>query len=337
MTMRNIGSAKQVSQESAPAVSVLTPVYNVERFLPECLESLKAQKLKDIEFICINDGSTDGSLEILRAYAADDPRFKIIDKPNSGYGASMNCGLDAARGEYVGIVESDDFASPDMFKKLYKFAKRHNCDLVKSNYYEHDDNGDVKKEPFRGFRYRQVFDPADQLCALRVLPIIWAGLYRRKMLVDNGVRFNETPGASFQDTSFVFQAWVASRRAAILPGAYLHYRVDNAGSSVKSTSKIYEVCGEYASSEAFIKKDPRLWGTFAPTLNAMKLDTYRWNFNRIAIECREEFVERWADEFRQAQEEGVLREEAFTPYDWGIAQELIADPKAFFEKYREAL
>lgn len=337
MTMWNIGSAKQISQDSAPAVSVLTPVYNVERFLPECLESLKAQKLKDIEFICINDGSTDGSLEILRAYAADDPRFKIIDKPNSGYGASMNCGLDEARGEYVGIVESDDFASPDMFKKLYKFAKRHNCDLVKSNYYEHDDNGDVKKEPFRGFRYRQVFDPADQLCVLRVLPIIWAGLYRRKMLVDNGVRFNETPGASFQDTSFVFQAWVASRRAAILPGAYLHYRVDNAGSSVKSTSKIYEVCGEYASSEAFIKKDPRLWGTFAPTLNAMKLDTYRWNFNRIAIGCREEFVERWADEFRQAQEEGVLREEAFTPYDWGIAQELIADPKAFFEKYREAL
>ena len=337
MTMRNIGSAKQVSQESAPAVSVLTPVYNVERFLPECLESLKAQKLKDIEFICINDGSTDGSLEILRAYAADDPRFKIIDKPNSGYGASMNCGLDAARGEYVGIVESDDFASPDMFKKLYKFAKRHNCDLVKSNYYEHDDNGDVKKEPFRGFRYRQVFDPADQLRALRVLPIIWAGLYRRKMLIDRGVRFNETPGASFQDTSFVFQAWVASRRAAILPGAYLHYRVDNAGSSVKSASKIYEVCGEYASSEAFIKKDPRLWEAFAPTLNAMKLDTYRWNFNRIAIECREEFVERWADEFRKAQEEGVLCEEAFTPYDWGIAQELIADPKAFFEKYREAL
>lgn len=323
--------------DRVPAVSVLTPVYNVERFLPECLDSLKNQKLTDIEFICINDGSTDGSLDILRSYAEKDPRFKIIDKPNSGYGASMNRGLDEARGEYIGIVESDDYASPNMFKKLYGFAKRHDCDLVKSNYFEHDENGDVKIKPFGRRSYWKVFNPAEQLWTLRVLPIIWAGLYRREMLVANGVRFNETPGASFQDTSFVFKAWVASKRAAILPGAYLHYRVDNAGSSVKSASKIYEVCGEFASSEDFIRKDPKLWETFAPTLNAMKLDTYRWNFNRIAIEFRRDFAKRWAEEFVKAQSEGMLREEAFTPYDWGIAQELIADPDAFFEKYREAL
>ena len=122
-------------QRQGIAVSVLTPVYNVERYLPECLDSLRAQTLRNIEFICINDGSTDGSLEILKRYAELDDRFVIIDKPNSGYGASMNRGLDAARGEYIGIVESDDVASPDMFKKLYRFASCHRCDLVKSNYF----------------------------------------------------------------------------------------------------------------------------------------------------------------------------------------------------------
>lgn len=320
-----------------PAVSVLTPVYNVERFLPECLDSLKRQTLKNIEFICINDGSTDGSLDILKSYAQDDPRFRIIDKPNSGYGASMNRGLQAARGEYVGIVESDDFASPDMFKKLYRFAKRHDCDLVKSNYYEHDGSGDRKMKPFDGFRYRRVFDPAEQLAVLRVLPIIWAGLYRRSMLLGNGVRFNETPGASFQDTSFVFQTWASSRRVALLRGAFLHYRVDNAGSSVKSSSKVFEVCGEYAMSEEFIRRDPRRWETFAPTLNAMKLDTYRWNYNRISAECRKGFVDRWVEEFRKAKAEGVLRENSFSEYDWGIVQDLLKGTSSFLEKYREAL
>ena len=80
-------------QRQGIAVSVLTPVYNVERYLPECLDSLRAQTLRNIEFICINDGSTDGSLEILKRYAELDDRFVIIDKPNSGYGASMNRGF----------------------------------------------------------------------------------------------------------------------------------------------------------------------------------------------------------------------------------------------------
>lgn len=322
----------------APAVSVLTPVYNVAQFLPQCLSSLQNQKLSNIEFICINDGSTDNSLEILQSYAANDPRFRIIDKPNSGYGASMNQGLAAARGEYVGIVESDDFASPNMFKKLYEFAKKHDCDLVKSNYFEHANGRDYRIRAFHGFRYRRVFDPADNVRVLRVLPIIWAGLYRRQMLLDGNVRFNETPGASFQDTSFVFRAWVASRRAALLPGSYLHYRVDNAGSSVKSSTKIYEVCGEYATSEAYIKRDPRLWETYAPTLNAIKFDGYRWNYNRIAAEYREEFVARWVEEFRQAREEGVLQQALFDPDSWNIIQELLTgDISAFVGKYSEEL
>ena len=321
------------SDSGSPAVSVLVPVYNVERYLPECLDSLKAQTLKNIEFICINDGSTDRSLEILEAYAKDDPRFRIIDKDNSGYGASMNRGLDEARGEYIGIVESDDFASPKMFATLYRFAKRHDCDLVKSNYFEYDGVSDTRLEPFIGLPYKKVFDPRNLLAAVRVLPIIWAAIYRRSMLVENGIRFNETPGASFQDTSFVFRCWAASRRAALLKDAFLHYRVNRDESSVKSDSKVFEVCGEYALSEAFLREDPERMKAFGSVLNAMKLDTYRWNYNRIAPSHHEEFSKVWAEEFARADQEGLLVPEDFAASDWVLAHELMADPVAFAQAH----
>lgn len=318
-----------------PKVSILVPVYNVERYLPQCLDSLISQTLKDIQIICINDGSTDSSLEILKCYAQKDKRIEIIDKPNSGYGASMNCGLDLARGEYVGITESDDFADKKMFSNLYRYAKFHNCDLVKSNYYEHCAGSDVKREPFAGFRYRRVFNPIDQKDIIKVLPIIWTGLYRRQMLVDEGIRFNETPGASFQDTSFVHRVWFAAKRVAILRGCYLHYRVDNENSSVKSVSKVFEVCGEYALTEAFLRENSDRFKEYAALLQVMKFDTYRWNYNRIADECKLGFASRWSEEFKSAREDGILNRDYFCERDWLLIQEIMGDPKGFCRHYVE--
>ena len=317
------------------AVSVLTPIYNVERYLPECLDSLKAQTLKEIEFICINDGSTDGSLEILKRYAEGDPRFVIIDKPNSGYGASMNCGLDKARGEYIGILESDDIAAPDMFKSLYRYAHRRHLDIVKSNYFEHDDEGDTFQDLLGWFSYNKVFDVRTQPVLTYMLPAIWAALYRREMLVDNGIRFNETPGASFQDTSFVFRCWVASRRVALLPEAYLRYRVNRNESSVKSDKKVFEVCSEYELSNAFIHETPERLADFGKILQVCKLGTYRWNYNRISADYQEAFAERWAQEYREADAEGLLDESMFEPKDWALIQELLADPVAFAATHPE--
>lgn len=332
-----MGFLKKETSAYQVKVSVLVPIYNVEKYLPECLESLQRQTLNEMEFICINDGSTDNSLEIVQRYAAQDPRFRVIDKANSGYGASMNCGLDAARGEYVGIVESDDFASANMFKTLYKYARRHECDLVKSNYFEHTEKGDEKMEPFVGLPYRRVFDPSDMKNVIRVLPIIWAALYRREMISESGIRFSETPGASFQDTAFVFKCWASARRVALLPGAYLHYRVDNASSSVKSAAKIYEVCGEYASSEAFLRADPEKDRKFSALLNGMKMDTYRWNYNRIAIEYRADFLAKWSEEFSSARDIGTLQKEYFSESDWELAQALMSDPAKFFQDHKETL
>ena len=111
-----------MSDTKHPLVSVLVPIYNVERYLERCLSSLAAQTFNDFEVICVNDGSTDGSLDIMREHAAHDPRVRVIDKPNAGYGAACNTGIDAATGDYVAIVEPDDYLTGDMFGDLLAFA-----------------------------------------------------------------------------------------------------------------------------------------------------------------------------------------------------------------------
>ena len=119
-------------------VSVIVPVYNVQDYLRECLDSIVNQTLKDIEIICVNDGSTDKSLSILEEYAKGDNRFIILSKSNSGYGHTINTGMSKAKGEYVIIVESDDIAFPDMLEKMCNAADNKKADIVRANYYDYD-------------------------------------------------------------------------------------------------------------------------------------------------------------------------------------------------------
>ena len=118
-----------------PKVSVIIPVYNTEKYLEKCLESVCNQTLSDIEIICINDCSTDNSLEILNRYAADDERIKIINFPeNRGAAAARNAGIDVATGEYIGFVDSDDYPDLDFYEKLHNRAKETGADVAKGNY-----------------------------------------------------------------------------------------------------------------------------------------------------------------------------------------------------------
>jgi len=118
-----------------PRVSIIIPVFNVENYLKECLDSVVNQTLKDIEIICVNDGSTDGSLSILEEYKEKDERIKVISKLNGGYGHTMNVGMDAATGEYIGIVEPDDYIEPDMYEILYIEAVENDVDFIKADFY----------------------------------------------------------------------------------------------------------------------------------------------------------------------------------------------------------
>lgn len=134
-----------------PKISVLVPVYNVEAYLDQCMQSLLAQTFLDMEIICVDDGSTDNSARILDHYAASDERIRILRKENTGYGNSMNVALDHAVGEYVAILESDDFAEPDMLQRLYETAAARDIDVVKADYYNYRNGEDIKADRLREY------------------------------------------------------------------------------------------------------------------------------------------------------------------------------------------
>ncbi len=243
-------------------VSVLVPIYNVEKYLNQCLDSLCSQTLEDMEIICINDGSTDSCGKILEYYQKKDSRIKIITKANSGYGNSMNIGLDNASGEYIGIVESDDFIDSNMMEKLYNIAKGepdfcNGLDIVKSNCYFYSKNGSVEKneynDAFEELPLNKVIEPVCYSSLFLKLQTIWSALYKRTFLLENNIRFNETPGASYQDVSFVFQTYACAKTIKLIPDAYLHYRIDNVGSSVNSPNKVFCICDEIDYINSFIE------------------------------------------------------------------------------------
>ena len=202
-----MGSAAR-AEAGSPEVTVLVPVYNVEKYLEQCLASLAAQSFGDFEALCINDGSTDGSRAIIQRFVDADPRFRAIDKPNSGYGASMNRGLAEARGRYVAILESDDFFEPDALAVLHGAAEKNGSDVVKADFNLYWSAPAERRERFRivdDAEAGRTMAPLDDLAIFFRKPSIWSALYRRAFLEGNGIRFLETPGASYQDAGFNFK------------------------------------------------------------------------------------------------------------------------------------
>ena len=173
-----------------PKVSVIVPVYNVEKYLRQCLDSIVCQTLENIEIICVNDGSTDNSYTILKEYANKDSRIQIIDKDNSGYGHSMNLGIQRSTGEYIGIVESDDFAKPEMFEVLYNIATSHDLDVARclfSTFKQRD--GSIKKIDASDIKSNVLINPQNDLSLFFQWPSVWANIYKRSFIQQHNLKF----------------------------------------------------------------------------------------------------------------------------------------------------
>lgn len=327
-----MGSAARAGAGS-PEVTVLVPVYNVEKYLEQCLASLAAQGFGDFEALCINDGSTDGSRAIIQRFVDADPRFRAIDKPNSGYGASMNRGLAEARGRYVAILESDDFFEPDALAVLHDAAEKNGSDVVKADFNLYWSAPAERRERFRivdDAEAGRTMAPLDDLAIFFRKPSIWSALYRRSFLEENGIRFLETSGASYQDAGFNFKVWASAERATFLPDAVLNYRQDNEQSSVASPGKVFCVCDEYAAMTEFVRarggsRERVLLGI----LERMKLDSYLWNYDRLAPELRPGFVERAGAEFARDLERGWVDLSLFEPSAAADLRALADDPARF--------
>nr|WP_288825956.1 glycosyltransferase family 2 protein [uncultured Clostridium sp.] len=277
-------------------VSVIMPMLNSIEYLAECMKSVCNQTLKDIEIICVDAGSKDGTIELIFSYMKTDKRIILIQSEKKSYGAQVNLGIQMAKGEYIGIVESDDYISLDMYQNLYRNAKENKPDFIKGGYiqfgdinntrfYEKtckkDDNMNVLIDLNLQPKYR-LFDPVH----------IWTGLYKKDFLLKNSIQLNETSGASYQDTGFSILVGAFAGTCMYTVDCDYYYRIDNSNSSVKSDFKTCSIVEEYDYVYRKLRKSSVDTDFFEEELKKYKLISYFWNYRRLSSKGRREFLAR---------------------------------------------
>lgn len=234
----DVASASSATTSAAPAnpadalVTVIVPTYNAAPFLDQALDSLHAQTHQNLEIICINDGSTDNSLEIMRTHAARDSRIRIIDKPNEGYGAGCNRGLDEAHGEWIAILEPDDWVESGMYKDMLDFAATftERIDIIKTPYWRISLPDTPHQRKLQCSYKRRVhveqqpFVITDAIHLLHHHPSIWSAIYRKSFLEEHGIRFKPIPGAGWADNPFLVETLCQAKNIVYLDQPYYCYR-----------------------------------------------------------------------------------------------------------------
>lgn len=222
-------------------VSIIVPVYNAEKYLERCITSLQNQSLKDIEMILVDDSSTDSSLEICNRFAKSDSRIRVIHKVNEGAGYARNSALGLVRGEFVGFMDSDDFAEPDMFRTLYDKAVEYDSDLVMSGVLFVDGNmfghqGEIKKKIY--FEKDTHFDTKEALQELRLGIVgatpddcddskygmsIWKNLFKAEVIRKNNISFRSEREMLSEDALFMIDYISCINKATGINGAFYNY------------------------------------------------------------------------------------------------------------------
>ena len=214
-----------------PKISIIVPVYKVEKWLPECMESLVNQSLKDIEIICIDDGSPDDCGKILDDYAKKDKRIKVIHQENKGLSGARNSGLDVASGEYIIFVDSDDFIHPLTCEHTYNCAKKDNIDILEFKSVTFNDGDDhhfsslscdKEKNKDIDFSSGEGIDWKDYLYKFN--ECAWCHLYKLDLIKRYNIKFpvGITPG---EDDCFNFICLVGTKKIKVIPAVFYHYRL----------------------------------------------------------------------------------------------------------------
>lgn len=229
--------------DKTPAISVIMPVYNAGHWLAPAVESVLGQTFGNLELIMVDDVSTDGSLEAARGFAERDSRVRVMTmERNGGPGIARNRGIEAARGEYVGFMDSDDIMPPDAFMDLYSLARKEDLDIVRGAMAEFSDSQpEPRKIPPSSPTVRVFRDGNDlrqmALCSFDY-PVrkddedlnfgagAWAALFRSTLFSEEGVRFSAVPHAISEDFLFCYECLMKSRSAGVVPEIVYHYRTN---------------------------------------------------------------------------------------------------------------
>ncbi len=202
-------------------ISIIIPIFNSEKYLKRCLDSLTNQTFKDIEIICINDGSTDNSLKILENYKNIDDRIKIINQNNQGQSVARNVGIKVATGKYIAFVDADDWVDKDFFEKLYDAAEKNNCDIAVG--------GIIRLHKFNKkfhLKFDQEIITEDvnkkfEICDVPELSYVWNKIYKKEAFIKNNLKFEE--GIFYEDVILTPEILYTLGKLIAVPGTYYYY------------------------------------------------------------------------------------------------------------------
>lgn len=226
-----------------PLISVIIPVYNVEKYLEQCLDSIINQTLKDIEIICVDDGSTDNSLSILKEYEKKDNRITILTQKNQYAGVARNNGLKIAKGKYLSFLDSDDFFELNMLEEMYNQAEKDKSDIVICGWKSYNNNSNeimksfkikqkyVDASPFSPDKYpSELFD----ICK----PNPWTKLFNHKFFIDNKLTFENC--ICCNDLTCICTAMAVARKISIMDKEYIYYRNNQTDSITANRNKHFD-------------------------------------------------------------------------------------------------
>lgn len=262
---------------AASDISVIIPVYNIQQHLRECLDSVLGQSYPHLQVICVDDGSTDESPAILAEYAQKDPRVQVIRQQNAGPGAARNTGLEAATGEYVIFLDSDDWFEPDFLEQMVDTAQREGADVAICRAVEFDTNSGrelpsewmMKKQYLPGKLAFAPQEMADHLFQF-TYGMPWDKFYRRELLTSSSIRYPALKNS--EDLAFVYPTLLAATRIAVVDEVLIHHRINRMASVSNSR------CGQpEAPYEAF-----QIVKEYLEQHQLM--DTYRRSFLNWAME-----------------------------------------------------
>lgn len=277
-------------------ISTIIPIYNGEKYIKQCLDSIINQTLTDIEIICVNDGSTDNSLFILEKYATKDSRIKIINMNNYGAGVARNIGLKKAKGEYISFVDADDFIDLNTYELLYNYAKPNDLDmlffqmvnyiessgnLINTDLYDHKCFIDSLKKNVI-FNYK---DTKEQLFSIPVCAV--SKIYKKEFLKENNLYFPE--GILFEDNAFFYQSYFKAKKLGFIEKNLYKRRRHDSSLTQNINKRVFDIVPATNLVLNVFLKDNSLYDTYKKqVINHSFSMILEW-FKKSPLELKEDF------------------------------------------------
>lgn len=328
-------------------LTLILPSLNVAGYIEECMESVLRLTLPEIEFLCVDAGSTDGTLELLCDYEKKDARVRILHSGKKSYGYQVNMGIREAKGDYVAVVETDDRIVSGMMERMLLEIDGTGADFVKGDYYQYktDPEGISFYRTMQTLTgecesfYGQCIDVPTHPELQAQCSYIWNGLYRRDFLLQKRVVLNETPGAAFQDISFYHRLILSAEKAIYLHTPVYYYRTDREGASTRESKGLQYAMQEYRTffeTIGLFEDEMQLrYINRKAAVNSFMFETAK--LLRMVPEQREtlfagESYTWFRNHFLEAEKSGTLKQEDFSGEEWSSLRLLLEEPSRYAEE-----